>query len=154
VELAEETDQHGLRVAKVTFSLKDNDHKLIEFGKNKTMEVMQAAGAEEVTQEPRYAHLIGGARMGNDPTTSVVDRFGRTHDVGNLFCCDGSILPTQGSANPGLTIQALAVRTAEYIMEHSDDLFAGRPTPLDEPRVRTSLSPPGTFTRGVPQFVR
>jgi choline dehydrogenase-like flavoprotein len=75
---------------------------------------MFAAGAEEVVQEPRYAHLVGGARMGRDPATSVVDCFGRTHDIANLFVCDGSVLPTQGSANPGLTIQALAARTADY----------------------------------------
>jgi choline dehydrogenase-like flavoprotein len=154
VELAEDTDSHGMRVAKITFSLKDNDRKLIEFGKRTTMEVMQAAGADEVVQESRYAHLIGGARMGNDPGSSVVDKFGRTHEVPNLFCCDGSILPTQGSANPGLTIQALAVRTAEYIIENRDDILAGRRAPMDEPRIRKDLSPPGTFTRGIPQFVK
>ena len=81
---------------------------------------MCAAGAEEVVQEPRYAHLIGGARMGNDPRTSVVDSFGRSHDIPNLFLCDGSIFPTQGSANPGLTIQALAARTADYLIAEGD----------------------------------
>ena len=65
------------------------------------MEVMHAAGATEVIQEARYAHLVGAARMGSDPASSVVDKFGRTHDIANLFVCDGSILPTQGSANPG-----------------------------------------------------
>jgi len=143
-----------MRVAQITFSLKDNDHKLIEYGKNKTMEVMWAAGAEEVIQEPRYAHLIGGARMGNDPNTSVVDKFGRTHDVPNLFCCDGSILPTQGAANPGLTIQSLAVRTAEYIIANRDDVLAGRRGSMAEPAIHRELSPPGTHTRGIPQFVK
>jgi choline dehydrogenase-like flavoprotein len=55
---------------------------------------MWAAGAEEVVQEARYAHLVGAACMGNDPRTSVVDAFGRTHDIPNLFICDGSIMPT------------------------------------------------------------
>ena len=50
-------------MAKVTFSLHDNDKKLIEFGKNKVIEVMSAAGAKEVVQEARYAHLVGAARM-------------------------------------------------------------------------------------------
>ncbi|MDQ6908634.1 MAG: GMC family oxidoreductase, partial [Chloroflexota bacterium] len=120
VELADETDRHGLRVAKVTFALHENDKKLIAFGKRKVEEVMWAAGAEEVVQEARYAHLVGGARMGNDPRTSVVDKFGRSHDIANLFVCDGSILPTQGSANPGLTIQALAARTADYLIAEGD----------------------------------
>ena len=152
VELARETDRHGLPVAKITFNLRDNDKKLIEFGKNKTMEVMWAAGAEEVVQEPRYAHLIGGARMGDDPRTSVCDRFGRTHDIPNLFCCDGSIFPTQGAANPGLTIQAMAARTANYLITQRDTVLAGRPAPLDEPPIRRDLSPPGTYTRGVPRM--
>jgi choline dehydrogenase-like flavoprotein len=103
VELAAEKDRNGIPVAKVTFNLHDNDKKMIEYGKNKVMEIMQSAGAEEVVEEARYSHLVGGARMGNDPRTSVVDRFGRTHDIPNPFVCDENVMPTQGSANPGLT---------------------------------------------------
>jgi choline dehydrogenase-like flavoprotein len=95
-------------------SHKHNDKKLIAAAKKKTEEVMWAAAATTVVQESRYAHLVGGCRMGSDPETSVVDKFGRSHDVANLFVCDGSVFPTQGSANPGLTIQALAARTADY----------------------------------------
>lgn len=87
------------------------------------MDIMWAAGATEVTQEARYAPLVGGARMGNDPSTSVVDAFGRTHDIPNLFVCDGSVLPTQGSAKPGLTIQALAARTADYLVSSGITVF-------------------------------
>jgi choline dehydrogenase-like flavoprotein len=157
VELAEETDRHGLRVAKVTFSLKENDRKLIEYGKNKTMEVMQAAGAEEVIEEPRYAHLIGGARMGSDPRESVVDQFGRTHDIPNLFCCDGSTFPTQGSANPGLTIQAMAARIAEYLIVERDNLLCRKNRHIRPDKnmaiTRKDLEPPGVRTRGLPSFV-
>src|SRR4051812_8964027 len=85
VTLDEEKDQYGLPVAHVTFNRHDNDNKLIEFAKNKTMEVMHAAGAQEVLQEARYAHLVGASRMGKDPAESVVDAFGRTHDIPNLF---------------------------------------------------------------------
>ncbi len=152
VTLAEERDRHGLPVAKVTFSLHDNDKKLIEFGKNKVMEVMAAAGAREVVQEPRYAHLVGAARMGDDPRTSVCDKFGRTHDIPNLFVCDGSILPTQGSANPGLTIQALAARTADYLIEQGSRVFTSNDRPLDPPRVRRDLSPPESIGHGVPRL--
>jgi len=151
VELADDTDRHGLRVAKVTFALHDNDKKLIAFGKKKVEDVMWAAGAEEVVQEARYAHLVGGARMGNDPRTSVVDKFGRSHDIPNLFVCDGSILPTQGSANPGLTIQALAARTADYLIAEGDNVIRRSPT-ADEPKVRHDLSPAGTAGRGVPHL--
>jgi len=151
VELADDKDRHGLRVAKVTFALHDNDKKLIAFGKKKVEDVMWAAGAEEVVQEARYAHLVGGARMGSDPRTSVVDKFGRSHDIPNLFVCDGSILPTQGSANPGLTIQALAARTADYLIAEGDHVMR-RSAVADEPKVRHDLSPAGTAGRGVPRL--
>jgi hypothetical protein len=74
----------------VTFSLHENDRKLVECGKNKVMEVMRAAGAQEVVQEARYAHLVGGARMGRDLRNSVVDGFGRTDDIANLLFATGA----------------------------------------------------------------
>jgi choline dehydrogenase-like flavoprotein len=152
VTLADERDRFGLRVAHVSFNLHDNDKKLIHAAKTKTMEVMEAAGATEVIQEARYAHLVGAARMGADPRTSVVDKFGRTHDIPNLFICDGSILPTQGSANPGLTIQALAARTADYLISQGNTIFTGNTRDMSEPPLRRELAPPGTYGRGAPRL--
>ena len=146
-------DRFGLPVANVTFNLHDNDKKLIEFGKNKVMEVMWAAGAKEVVQESRYAHLVGAARMSRTPDSGVVDKFGRTWDVANLFVMDGSVMPTQGSANPGLTIQALAARTADYLISQGDAIFTSTHRNMEEePPCRKTLSPPGTFTKGVPHI--
>jgi len=152
VELAAETDRFGLLVARVTFALHENDKRLIECGRNKVEEIMWAAGAEEVVQEARYAHLVGAARMGSDPRTSVVDGFGQSHDIANLFVCDGSILPTQGSANPGLTIQALAARTADYLISERENVLARRRGTRRAPSVRRDLSPAGTAGRGVPRL--
>lgn len=152
VTLSDEKDRFGLPVAKIHFALHDNDKNLIEFGKNKVLEVMWAAGAQEVVQESRYAHLVGAARMGSDQRTSVVDKFGRTHDIANLFICDGSILPTQGSANPGLTIQALAARTADYLISQGEEIFTSNKRNLDRPPIRRSLAPPATWGKGVPRF--
>ncbi len=152
VELACEKDRNGIPVAKVTFNLHDNDKRMIECGKNKVMEIMQAAGAEEVVQEARYAHLVGGARMGNDPRASVVDKFGRTHDIPNLFVCDGSVMPTQGSANPGLTIQALAARTGDYLISQGSGTFTRSTHSTEQPPIRYDLSPPGTWGNGVPRL--
>lgn len=91
--------------------------------------------------------------MGNDPRTSVVDKFGCSHDIDNLFVCDGSVMPTQGSANPGLTIQALAARTGDFLIERSADIFRrGAPRSLEIPKVRTDLSPADTFGHGVPRL--
>ncbi|HTW83359.1 MAG TPA: GMC family oxidoreductase [Candidatus Sulfotelmatobacter sp.] len=152
VTLAQETDRFGIPVAHVSFNLHDNDKKLIKAAKEKTMDVMWAAGATEVVQEARYAHLVGGARMGSDPATSVVDAFGRSHDIANLFVCDGSVLPTQGSANPGLTIQALAARTADYLVSAGDSVFTSDARDLAPPPLRTSLAPPATWGKGVPRL--
>jgi choline dehydrogenase-like flavoprotein len=125
---------------------------MIEFGKNKVMEIMRAAGAVEVVQEARYAHLVGAARMSATAETGVCDKFGRTWDVDNLFVMDGSVMPTQGSANPGLTIQALAARTADYLISQKDAIFRGAPRDLATPPVRSSLCPPGTFRSGIPHL--
>ncbi|ETW24811.1 hypothetical protein MGAST_06330 [Mycobacterium gastri 'Wayne'] len=78
--------------------------------------IRHAAGAQDVLTIQRFAHLIGGARMGSDPQTSVVNSDQRTWAVPNLFIADGSVCPTQGSANPALTIMALASRLAERIV--------------------------------------
>jgi choline dehydrogenase-like flavoprotein len=151
VTLADETDRFGLRVAHVSFNLHDNDKKLIKAAKEKTTEVMYAAGATEVMyaagameviQEARFAHFVGAARMGSAPRTSVVDKFGRTHDIPNLFVCDGSILPTQGSANPGLTIQALAARTADYLISQRNIIFNADKREMTELILRRELAPP------------
>jgi choline dehydrogenase-like flavoprotein len=152
VTLAEEKDQFGLPVAHVNFNLHDNDKKLIKAGNEKTMDVMRAAGAVEVVQEARYAHLVGACRTGSDPDTSVVDKFGRAHDVPNLFVCDGSIMPTQGSANPGLTIQALAARCADYLISQGDAIFTSSRRDMTQPPIRRELAPPDTWGKGVPRL--
>ncbi|MGH9477269.1 MAG: GMC family oxidoreductase [Terriglobales bacterium] len=150
VELAQEKDDFGLPVGQVTFNLHQNDRKLIRFAVQKVEEILRAAGAEEVAAESRFAHLVGGARMGNDPAHSVVDGFGRTHDIANLFVCDGSIFPTQGSANPGLTIQALAARTADYLIHQGEAIFRPGTISREKPPLRRDLSPPATWSGGVP----
>ena len=61
------------------------------------------------------AHLLGTCRMGDDPATSVVDRFHRSHQVPNLFICDGSSFVTSGRGQPTMTIQALAFRAADHL---------------------------------------
>ncbi len=66
---------------------------------------------------PAPRGLLGTCRMGNDPTTSVIDRFHRTHDVRNLFICDGSSLVTSTRGQPTETISALAFRAGELIAE-------------------------------------
>jgi choline dehydrogenase-like flavoprotein len=152
VTLAEETDRFGLPIAHVSFNLHENDKRLIKTATQKTIEVMCAAGATEVVHEARYAHLVGAARMGSDPRTSVVDKFGRSHDIPNLFICDGSIMPTQGSANPGLTIQALAARTADYLISQADRVFTSSDRDMTSPPIRRDFAPPDTWGKGIPRL--
>jgi choline dehydrogenase-like flavoprotein len=111
-----ETDDHGIPVARVTFSYGDNDRALIDAMRADGERIMDAAGADRILFTTGNHHLLGTCRMGNDPTTSVVDPGCRTHDVPNLWICDGSVLPTIGAVNPSLTIQAIATRTAQHVI--------------------------------------
>ena len=85
-------------------------------------QMMEAAGAveqwsNESGPQQGGAHLLGTCRMGDDPETSVIDRFHRSHEVGNLFICDGSSMVTSGRGQPTMTIMALAFRAAEHIAD-------------------------------------
>ncbi len=76
-------------------------------------DILRAAGATETIAIKRYAHLVGGCRMAADERHGVVDADHQSFAVPNLYLVDGSVLPTQGSANPALTIMALAARCAD-----------------------------------------
>jgi len=110
-----EKDQFGLPVPYAHFNLFENDRRMMDAGISRAKAVLEAAGATESHAVNRYAHLVGTCRMGFTPRDSVVDQWCRTWDVPNLLVCDGSVLPTQGSANPALTISALAARTADWL---------------------------------------
>ena len=88
---------------------------------------MEAAGARDVQVVIPIAkggwHLMGTARMGTDPTRSVVNEWGRSHDVKNLFIVDGSIFVTSAGVNPTHTIQALALYIADQMKKRLANLF-------------------------------
>ena len=115
VTLASETDRHGLPVARFDYSMCDNDKALVKAATKVMEDMHRAAGADEVITIDRYAHLIGGCRMSADEKTGVLDRNLRTFAVDNLYVVDGSALPTQGAANPALTIMAVAARAADHL---------------------------------------
>ncbi|TAL87205.1 MAG: GMC family oxidoreductase [Rhodanobacter sp.] len=116
VTLADEKDQYGLPITRITYSFCDNDKKLIAHSLNFMEQALEAAGGKEIWREQDdTCHLNGTARMGDDPKTSVVNADGRSWDIPNLWICDGSVFPTVGGVNPSLTIQALACRTAHRI---------------------------------------
>ncbi|MEP6886598.1 MAG: GMC family oxidoreductase [Gammaproteobacteria bacterium] len=113
-------DAWGIPAMRVTYKDHPDDLATARFLQDRSVEIMQAAGAQKVWRAaPRIArgsvHLLGTCRMGNDPAASVVDKYHRTHDVPNLFLCDGSSFVTSGRGQPTMTIQALAFRAAEHI---------------------------------------
>ncbi|GAB3489676.1 GMC family oxidoreductase [Flexivirga lutea] len=113
ITIADETDPYGIPIARMDYSLCDNDHANIDYSTKLITDLLHAAGSQDVLTIHRYAHLVGGARMGSSPETSVVDANQRSWAVPNLFIADGSVCPTQGSANPALTIMSLASRLAQ-----------------------------------------
>jgi choline dehydrogenase-like flavoprotein len=113
-------DAWGLPAMRVTYKDHPDDMALMRFLLGKSTQLLEAAGARRawalpVAEQSNGLHLLGTCRMGNDPATSVVDRFHRTHDVRNLFLCDGSSMVTSGRGQPTATIQALAYRAGEAI---------------------------------------
>jgi choline dehydrogenase-like flavoprotein len=115
VTLADETDANGMPVAQLNYNLCDNDKAIVAFARNVLAEIWDGAGAEDTLSIDRYAHLVGGARMGFTADDSVVDARHRVWGLDNLFVVDGSVLPTQGAANPALAIMALADRCARLL---------------------------------------
>jgi choline dehydrogenase-like flavoprotein len=115
VTLADERDRHGLEVARLDYTQSDNDRANIAFAKKTITRLLETAGAQDILTIDRYAHLIGGARMGAHPEDSVCDADHRIWGVPNVFITDGSALPTQGAANPALTIMAESSRVADVL---------------------------------------
>lgn len=113
-------DAWGRPAIRVTYKDHPDDLANARFMQDRGVEIMEAAGAQRVARAPIVEqnfsmHLLGTCRMGNDARESVVNRYHRTHDVPNLFLCDGSSLVTSGRGQPTMTIQALAFRAAEHI---------------------------------------
>jgi choline dehydrogenase-like flavoprotein len=109
-------DARGLPVARVSYEWTDNDRALSAAARDKAVEMMSASGARKVRVGLNYgAHAMGTCRMGDDPRTSVVNSFGQSHDVSNLFICDTSVFITSSGVNPTLTAMAIADRSAAYI---------------------------------------
>ncbi len=125
----ESKDAWGRPAIRETYHDHPDDLAIATFLQQVSMEVLDAAGAEQawapaVEVSAGGEHLLGTCRMGDDPASSVVDRYHRSHDVPNLFICDGSSMVTSGRGQPTMTIMALAFRAAEHIASaaHNGDV--------------------------------
>jgi choline dehydrogenase-like flavoprotein len=145
----EVSDQNGIPVARMEYTQCENDRKNIAFAKQTLHDIWETGGAQDVLEIDRYAHLVGGCRMGVDPEHSVVDADHRAWGIPNLFIADGSVMPTQGSANPALTIMALASRLAERLAQGRLDAHAATAR-RSSGRRRTAPSRPSAPRRPAP----
>jgi choline dehydrogenase-like flavoprotein len=120
-------DSNGIPAPKIDYTLSENSRLMLTHAVARGTEILRAAGAQDVIVESPLAaagwHLLGTARMGADPRRSVVNEWGRSHDVKNLFIVDGSIFVTSGGVNPTATIQALALYVADNIKQRLANLF-------------------------------
>ncbi len=112
-------DQWGLPMAHVHFDDHANDVAMRTYAYEHAEALYESVGAVGCHRTPPYpsTHNLGTCRMSEKPADGVVDRWGRAHDVPNLFVSDGSVFTTGASANPTLTIVALAIRQAEYLAD-------------------------------------
>ncbi len=120
-------DAHGIPAPKIDYTLSENSRRMLDFAVERGTEILKAAGAHDVGFEKPLRgggwHLMGTARMGKDPARSVVNEWGRSHDVKNLFVVDGSLFVTSAGVNPTCTIQALALYVADNIKKRLATLF-------------------------------
>ena len=114
-------DVSGDPIPKIEYRLSENSKAALAFGINRSKEVMLAAGANLVSGIGPVRntgwHLMGTTKMGNDSKSSVVDRFGKCHDVSNLYVADSSVFVTSGAVNPTSTLQAIALWVADNMLK-------------------------------------
>lgn len=122
------TDALGLPVIRITASYRENELRIAAFLQRKMTQWYRTAGAIEVNPSGLGStmgvttHAYGGTRMGDDPETNVVDRWGFSHEAGNVGLLGASVMGTSGARNPTLTVQALAWRTAQHLVEAWADI--------------------------------
>lgn len=117
----EEKDEDGLALTRVHYKRGRNELAMFDHAVEQARRICRAGGADEwefFHISNGSAHPLGTCRMGNDPDTSVVDRWGACHSVKGLYICDGSVFPTSGAVNPACTIQAIAARTADHLVNN------------------------------------
>jgi choline dehydrogenase-like flavoprotein len=116
------TDSDGIPAPRITFTIDDEMRANLRFQLDRAREAHEAAGAVETIEADWSAwgwHLLGTARMGDDPATSVVDRWGGCHDVPNLYVVDGAVFTTAGPMAPTATICANSLRCTERLIERA-----------------------------------
>jgi choline dehydrogenase-like flavoprotein len=122
VEIAkDQVDAYGIPILRINMEWGDNELKLFEDAREEGVAMLQAAGFKDVKKTgapslPGHCiHEVGTARMGNDPKSSVVNKYNQAHDVENIFVTDGACWVSQGCQNPTLTMMAITTRACDFI---------------------------------------
>jgi len=119
------TDSDGIPSPKIVYRNSENTRRLLDFHVARAREAMQASGASQISSTSLMRdcgwHLMGTARMGNNPERSVVDQWCRSHDVPNLYVMDGSVFVTSSASNPTATITAVALRAVKHMIANRRD---------------------------------
>lgn len=118
-------DSDGIPAPRLRYKMSEESRRSLEWNLDRVTEVHEASGAiytKRVNYLPEVGwHILGTARCGTDPATSVVNEFGQSHDVPNLYVLDGSVFVTSSAVNPTPTITAFALRAAEHMVENASD---------------------------------
>jgi choline dehydrogenase-like flavoprotein len=119
VTLSDAKDQHGQPVANVHYDDHPNDVAMRNHAYKQGMALYDSVGATQTHPTPPYpsTHNLGTNRMSAKPEDGVVNGFGQSHDIANLFVSDGSVFTTSAAENPTLTIVSLAIRQADHMAE-------------------------------------
>ncbi len=118
-----EKDKWGLPLVNISFNFGENERLMRKDAGEGAAEMMAVAGFKNIQSFDYNApggstiHEMGTARMGNDPKTSVLNKYNQMHDVKNIFITDGSCMPSGGCQNPSLTYMALTARACEYAVQ-------------------------------------
>ena len=122
------TDAHGIPAPRVEYRAGENTQRMLEFSIERGRELFEAAGAVEILVDPLVQesgwHLMGTCRMGDDPERSVINGWGQAHECPNLFVIDGSTFTTSAAVNPTSTIQAVALRCADWLGQNYREVAA------------------------------
>ena len=119
IELADQKDKYGMRLAKAIHSWHPETRKLWDDTANEGMQIVKAAGAKDAWHSPPGGqHIMGGTIMGLDPTSSVTNENAQCHDIPNLVLGGGGIFPTSSCVNSTYTIHAMAMKSAMHLTEH------------------------------------
>jgi choline dehydrogenase-like flavoprotein len=119
----DKTDRFGTPLLRFDVTFRDNEIKMMDDAQEQGMLMLRKAGLTNVTSGrgkhiPGEAiHEMGGARMGRDPGTSVLNGWGQAHDAANLFVTDGALMASVSCVNPSLTFMAMTARAADYAVK-------------------------------------